>query len=552
MSWEVSIMKLRTSFFNATVLKKDITRFAPVWGLYSVAMLLVLMGLSDTDAGWTASDFVSFFGSISFVQLIYGGICAALLFGDLFNPRMCNALHAMPLRREGWFLTHLAAGILFFLVPTGIFSGLMMLLIGRFWYLALIYFALSFLMFLFFFGVGAFSAMCAGNRLAMIALYGIINFFSVFVLCMAYVFYEPFLYGIELDSVKFFHYSPVLALSGCQFVDFQPGWNEWPPDFMGFYADECAYLGWTALAGLVFLALGLLIYRRRNLETAGDFVSAKPAAPFFLVIFCLSAGMLLYIFGDIFGGDLEYIFLSVGIVVGFFTGKMLLERTVKVFRPKAFLGFALLVVTLLLSIGAVQLDVFGIIRRVPQIDQVESISISSNYGWGNPVNLEEAEDIQAVLDIHAQATQKRNVSGNTTRLRLEYEMKNGTRMERIYDIGVNTPEGAFLRKHFSSWQCVFGTEDWETLLNEVDIIYTDKEKELPRDAYPEVLEAIKLDCQAGNMCQEYSFHGDEEVLFWMAIRCSWDSRTHEYRYINLHIFESCENTLRVLNKYFKE
>lgn len=542
-------MKLRTSFFNATVLKKDITRFAPVWGLYSVALLLVLMGLSDSDAGWTASEFVSFFGSISIVQLGYGGICAALLFGDLFNPRMCNALHAMPLRREGWFLTHLTAGLLFFLVPTGIFSGLMMLLIGRFWYLALIYYAVSFLMFLFFFGVGAFSAMCAGNRLAMIALYGIINFFSVFVMCMAYVFYEPFLYGIELDSANFFHYSPALALSGCQFVDFQPSWNEWPPDFMGFYADECTYLGWTVLAGLVFLALALVIYRCRDLETAGDFVSAKPAAPFFLVIYCLSAGMLLYIFGDIFGGDLEYIFLSVGIVVGFFTGKMLLERTVKVFRPKAFLGFALLVVTLLLSIGAVQLDVFGIIRRVPQIDQVKSVSISPSYGWGNSVDLEEAEDIRTVLDIHAQAIQERNLIEDTTRIHLVYEMKNGTKMERVYDIPVNTSEGAFLKKHFSSWQCVFGTEDWEAVIKGVDRIYTDKEKELPREAYPELLEAIRLDCDAGNMSQEYGFHGSEEVLCWMDISCSQDDRNLEYRYINLHIFESCENTLRVLDKY---
>ena len=46
MSWEVSTMKLRTSFFNPAVLKKDITRFAPVWGLYSVFLLLLFIGFS--------------------------------------------------------------------------------------------------------------------------------------------------------------------------------------------------------------------------------------------------------------------------------------------------------------------------------------------------------------------------------------------------------------------------------------------------------------------------------------------------------------------------
>ena len=29
-------MKLRTSFFNPTVFKKDLTRFAPTWALYTV------------------------------------------------------------------------------------------------------------------------------------------------------------------------------------------------------------------------------------------------------------------------------------------------------------------------------------------------------------------------------------------------------------------------------------------------------------------------------------------------------------------------------------
>ena len=37
-------------------------------------------------------------------------LAALVLFGDLDNPRMCNALHALPLRRETWFFSHAAAG----------------------------------------------------------------------------------------------------------------------------------------------------------------------------------------------------------------------------------------------------------------------------------------------------------------------------------------------------------------------------------------------------------------------------------------------------------
>ena len=541
-------MKLRTSFFNPTVLKKDITRFTPVWGLYSVLMLLILMVFSDNGSGWAANDFYDFLGSASLIQLAYGGICAAMLFGDLFNPRMCNALHAMSLRREGWFLTHLAAGLLFFLVPTGIFCGLMAVLLRGYRYLALIYFVASFLLFLFFFGVGAFSAMCAGNRLAMLALYGIINFLSLFVLCLTYVFYEPFLYGIEIDNADFIHYSPAWALSDARFVDLQ--YNGPRFEFMGYLADECAYLGWTSLTGLVFLGLALLIYRVRDLETAGDFISAKPAAPFFLVIFCLSVGMLLHVLGDAFGGsDLGYIFLAIGLVVGFFTGKMLLERTAKVFRLKTFLGFGVLLLALGLSIGAMALDVFGVVRYVPQQDQVKQVKLYTGSGWGNPAELTEPEDIQKVLEFHEERVNGYRYSRDL-RIFLEYTLENGNTVSRYYDINRNEPYAEVFGSYLCRWQTVFGTDDWENFKSRVAVIHTNDGISLLQEAYGELLEAIKQDCEAGNLIQDYNFHTYSEVVYWVDIGCDYDPETNGLKkYISLQIFDTCENTIGVLKRY---
>ena len=42
-------MKLRTSYFNPGVLRKDLTRFAPLWGLYTVFMLLVVLMIRDDN-----------------------------------------------------------------------------------------------------------------------------------------------------------------------------------------------------------------------------------------------------------------------------------------------------------------------------------------------------------------------------------------------------------------------------------------------------------------------------------------------------------------------
>ena len=45
MSWEVSIMTSRTSFFNPALFRKNLTRFSPLWAIF-LGMLLVTGPLS--------------------------------------------------------------------------------------------------------------------------------------------------------------------------------------------------------------------------------------------------------------------------------------------------------------------------------------------------------------------------------------------------------------------------------------------------------------------------------------------------------------------------
>ena len=132
-------MKLKTSFFDETVLKKNITRFAPVWGLYSAFLLMLFMVAVDlgSEGVRTASNMAETLPFMVVVNCIYAFATAQLLWGDLYSSRMCNALHALPLRREGWFLTGTAAGLLFSLIPNGVFILAMLLLCGPLWPVAL-------------------------------------------------------------------------------------------------------------------------------------------------------------------------------------------------------------------------------------------------------------------------------------------------------------------------------------------------------------------------------------------------------------------------------
>ena len=116
-------MKLRTSFFNPTVFKKDLTRFAPTWALYTVGLFMVMAVCMDSAYQYRqAENLVSILGVTAVINMGYAFLNAQLLFGDLFSARHCNALHAMPLRRECWYMTHVIAGLLFSLVPNTIFA----------------------------------------------------------------------------------------------------------------------------------------------------------------------------------------------------------------------------------------------------------------------------------------------------------------------------------------------------------------------------------------------------------------------------------------------
>lgn len=118
-------MRTQTSYFNTTALRKDLTRFAPLWGLYTLALLCGLMLLAGDDSEgsyYLADNFSNLHVVMAPVNMGHAFLMAAVLFGDLFNSRMCNGLHALPLRREGWFAVHTVSGLLSSAVPTAVMT----------------------------------------------------------------------------------------------------------------------------------------------------------------------------------------------------------------------------------------------------------------------------------------------------------------------------------------------------------------------------------------------------------------------------------------------
>ena len=587
-------MKLRTSYFNSAVLKKDITRFAPVWGLYTLFMLMVVFLLNESHSSPErfANSAAEIMLPMGIVNFVYAGICGLLLFGDLFNTRMCNMLHAFPMRREGWFLTHCASGMLFCLIPNLLGTLMAAVMLQRYAYMALLWLGLMLLQYLFFFGAAAFSAMCAGNRLGAAAMYGILNFLAVLVTWLVMTFYEPFLFGIELDMGKYADLSPVVAFSHGNYVSTTYGKIE-GFCFEGFYAADWIYLFVSAGVGVVLLILAMLIYRARKLESAGDFVSLEPVGLVFLIIYTLCAGAVMYYAADLIAESARYVFLLIGFGIGFFTGRMLLEKKVNVFRGKNLLAFGAMLAMLGITVGLTWLDPLGITRYIPSAGQVAGVTIgpAQHYTMSATYELTQPEDIQAMTQIHKQLLNSRKSYGDIEQC-LRYQMKDGTILERKYYMDADSTEAQILKGYYSRWQCVLRTEDVDELLNTAhsiefysyreDIpnvaIFTDTYgtsiseweekygnenvvaflvetmgkdsavKGLNTEPAKGLIVAIQKDCAEQKMAQVRAYHYDHETSGYLLIQCYTPTPDGygKYKTVEIDVCGNCTNTVRYL------
>ena len=579
-------MKLKTSFFNPTILKKDITRFAPVWGIYGVLTILVVMLLWDGSEipAHIANSASEIFMGMGIVNFLYAPLAAFMLFGDLFKSRMCNALHALPMRREGWFLTHFTAGMLFCVVPNGVAALLTAMALQRYAWMAFLWLALMILQYLFFFGAAVFAIQCAGNLLGAVAVYGIINFLAVMVGALAILFYEPLLYGIKMDIANFAKFSPVVRFTDSDYLNTHYDNMTEMTILDGFVGADWGYLGIAAGVGLVFLGLAVLLYRRRQLESAGDLIAFLPAAPVFSVIYTLCVGALLYLVANSITG-FGYGFLFVGLALGFFTGRMLLERKVNVFRGKNFAVFGILVAVFVATFGITALDPVGITRYVPEEGQISSVQIcTSHYYYDmrhDTISLTDQADIAAIKKIHEDCLDTRYTDRyDRVPLYIRYNLKNGTTVDRYYYLKQDSPAVNTLNGYYSTVKAVFGGVEpayVQRNLRYMEVYAYDKDRpitaigtssdyldlEFYLEKYgdetgknpnfyltdtPEddpiltgLFAAMEADCLAGKMAQSGPLQ-DSEVYANLVI----GYLSVDYRSLDISIYSDCENTVAFL------
>lgn len=539
-------------------LRKDLTRYTPLWAMYFIGMMLVLLATSgpgyyDEFAGRSMDDMVD---ALAVINIIYAGLCAVTLFGDLFNTKLCYSLHAMPQRRESWLLSHLSAGMLFSLVPNTVAALFLMVQLQDYWFLALYWLLAATLQFLFFFGIGSFSAMLTGSRFAMLTVYVGINLVAMLAYSTVNVLYIPMLTGVVADTSGFSQFSPVVHLMSFVHFRFETGqlaerpYQTYRPyyEYLGL-GDGWGYMAILGVVGLVAMAAAWLLYRKRHLEVAGDFVAFPRLKGIACVLITVCVALCFALLGELFGEDGYGVWLAVGLIVGFFGGLMLLERRIKVFRKKTFLGFALMAAVVILSFAAVQFDWFGIESWTPRADRVESVTISnyrkSGYYYDYPGNrisetLTDPEDIEAILTAHQDILDRLDVySQNTHRVTIEYTLKSGRTVTRVYNAPADGVNYDILYRYFYNEKQLlgYGNQNWEDFVSGIEYIFVDY-NEIPDGLHKKLMDALKQDCDTGAISANNSKEYDYVVEYY--------AYTEDSVQRTLYISAGAENVLALL------
>lgn len=421
-------MRCGTSFFNRTVYFHCLKRHWPVWAsLLLVWSMLLPIPLLNIDA-WTAVWHIRSFGSFGGLALLFGfaALAAVTVFSWMYQPRSVGFMAALPLRREGMFLSCWLAGFTMLAAPA-VLTALLTLLASLYTNAAvghalLVWLGQMLLCALCFFGFASLCAQLTGALWILPVVYGVLN---VAVVCLwfliAYVL-ELMLPGYRMNVPEgAAALSPVVQLFT----------YEWTCDPFRSWLG----LGLYAVFGLVSTGLALLLARRRRMESATDTVALAWLKPVFRwcagVALALGLGTLLYLLtvGEDKGHYIPMaLFLIVGGFIGWIAAEMLMRKSYRV--GSSLKTFPILAALLVLFMAFCACGGLGYVNYVPAADAVASAGF--DYGSWAGETADPAE-IELICGVHRDLiAQKR---GGWPSISIAYQLKNGRIVNREYEVG---------------------------------------------------------------------------------------------------------------------
>jgi len=603
-------MQSKTSFFNKTIFKRNISQFGVIsivlaaiyfFSLTFNVILKITKNPVDLARDYnTTAEAAKVLAIEDIIQSVCGPwliffvaiIVAAGLFGYLFNARQSNMIHSFPVKLSALYTTNVISGLLIILVPI-LVNAVIVAVIACSMSMELVGHVMTAFLYmagytLFFYGLACFTVMFTGQMLFGFVFYFILNglYMGITLIVVSLI----KLYGYGLDNIEYDMNNPLFFI---YYLSRNSSMTQVRELINGERIGELKYyfvggqvVAAYAIAGIVLIVLGFVVYKKRKVETASDFITIGWAKVLFRWGFAACMGTLIsLVLSEIYSGYTAtqkqaafFVVMFILILVFFFVGQMLIKKGFRVNDKKTIIEGLVCATVFTGALMVADYAGYGIENKIPKADDVKCVVFS---GYNN-ANLD-GESIEEVIELHRMFVENRKEIESTyfgeeyQWLNLTYMMKDGTKIRRYYSYRMDPDQNCIGNEIYKKYAEILNSK--EAIEN---VLYLDQMESITvEDATlyryfksmdyvngeaikpelrKELLEAIKADTEAGHIVQvapyDYFKNGSPSMA---SIEMRYDSvvpveyyYTNGYSdtvtslYVEVYISPECENIANLL------
>lgn len=458
-------MKSKISCFNKTIFKKNLTLYWPLWVAYLIMMLAMVpvnlyqyMRLHTNNPlarQYSALRNVFEIASEPVLLFVFCVLAVMCVFSYLYTGKNCNGIHGLPVTRLELFVTNTFSAFFCLTVAelisfvAGVFVGISCGVTNIEVLLYLFLFQLG----ITFFGIAFAStiAMLTGHIMAMPVYCFIANYLYAIVrevlesLIISLSYGVNDLWGTDITYVL----SPLYYLSGS--VDVKTTYNNALERLDTITVSGGGVVAAYAGVGVLLFVLAYRLYRRRQLETAGDVISVGFMKPVFRIGLGICGGTTLGLgISELFYFDtakysdarfyIMLVFIVICVLIGFFMAEMLMQKNFRIFKKRIVAEAVVSVAVTTVLLFGLNADVFGLESMLPKQEEIKEAWVDLDY----PIRYT-GEDVAELLDIHAQiiAEKDATLEGIANEMvecyhaTFKYVMTDGSVLSRSYSLPID-------------------------------------------------------------------------------------------------------------------
>lgn len=452
---------LKTSLFNKGIYKSQLSRFK--WGsvlyfillFFTTSFILIINDYSHVP-DYSLERFAKAGGLIlSEDYIIFPMLFAsvvptvtAFLAFDMFSSKKQSVfIHSLPCGRTSIYISTILGALTLMAVPV-ILNGIILSLISIFKlgelftvFSCIKWVGINLIILFIMFSVATFSAGLTSNRISMLFINALLHILPLIIAFSMGSIASIYLYGFDEN----FNY---LIDKIIRWMPITFGWV-YSGDGYGRFAENVLSLKGVifCVGSALFYVIGLILYKLRNNETAGNFVAFKVMNPIFKYTVTTIGFVVTFSALHLGGLDRNFYMVFLLVVVSlviYFATEMILKKNLKVlYAYKGYLAF--LVICLIVNLFIQHTSFFGYEKRLPKEEDIESVAVFETYRYDKPY-CSDADVIKLSLDYHNDIISEipstiKQTADNSNFLVFEYKLKNGKTFTRSYrDLYLNEYE----------------------------------------------------------------------------------------------------------------